>query len=110
MSHISLYQKLTNETEYIIYHPSDLHRFILKAEESIETTGQLPDTQLWHFLEWRRSLNEIRFDHYHPEFTKLFKLEKPVPIIPTPITPNSVPEPNSLVLMIIGLFILKKLL
>lgn len=36
--------------------------------------GQLPDTPMWRMLEFRHSLNERRFDYYHPNVGRILDL------------------------------------
>lgn len=35
--------------------------------------GELPNTPLWRMLEFRHSLNEKRFDHYHPNVGRILE-------------------------------------
>ena len=51
--------------------------------------GQLPDTPMWRMLEFRHSLNERRFDFYHPNVGRILDLADGVSSSTTPddVTP-----------------------
>lgn len=78
----------------------------------LSQNGQLVESPFVDYLFWRRSLNPIRFDHYHPSLGpalgNLIPPTTPIPIptpIPTPTpTPNpqpQVPEPASVMIALI---------
>jgi hypothetical protein len=79
------------EVEGIIHHRHELDAFLREARASLIETGSLPVSRIWDYLEWRRDRNPARFDHYHPEFVRLFhwahEHHKLVPHESLPITP-----------------------
>lgn len=91
----------------------------------LQHEGKLPDNTFWNYLRWRRSLNERRFDHYHPRIAPMLSKdllarivrppvpERPVVSLPPlehPIPPIAiVPEPSSFVgLAAIAVFVLTR--
>jgi hypothetical protein len=62
-----------------------------------ENDNQLPQTLFWDYLEARRAIDPVRFDHYHPIVGQW------IADIPPPF---SIAEPGSGVLLGIGLIII----
>jgi hypothetical protein len=82
MGHIAIgdhQPKSTNlvaEIEGIIHDHGRLAAFVREARASLRATGLLPHDRIWDYLHWRRALDPPRFDHYHPEFVRLFRWEQ----------------------------------
>jgi hypothetical protein len=97
MGHMNVPEKLG----VIVDNPVYLDSFRHHARETLQQIGHLPDTPLWQYLHWRRALNPVRFDRYHPEFRKLFRDEArhhpeipAAPVLPIGTTPVVIPPPS----------------
>jgi hypothetical protein len=102
-----------------------------QSQNCMPMNGILPDNSLTRYLDFRRSLNPVRFDHYHPTLGAILvedqKLKMgsgcvageiippPIPVPPPvgtpspgppagggPLPPRFVPEPTSMVLVLLG--------
>ena len=70
----------------------------------------LPDSTFWHWLEYRRSIDPPRFDHWHPtvgrwiaEVPEGQEIGPPPVIPPPPIAGGGTAEPGSGVLLVIAI-------
>ena len=119
------------------YHPSlgpllanDDRMKAAQSQNCLPMNGLLPDNSLTRYLQFRRGLNPVRFDFYHPTLGAILvedhKLKTnvncvggelippPLPPLPIPGTPSpsppvggpppirAVPEPASLALILVG--------
>ena len=102
-----------------------------QSQNCMPMNGILPDNSLTRYLDYRRSIDPARFDHYHPALGAILvedqKLKAgqgcvageiippPIPVPPPvgtpspgppagggPLPPRLVPEPTSLVLILLG--------
>jgi hypothetical protein len=55
----------------------------------------LPSTPFWEYIELRRAINPVRFDHYHPIIGQWVR-----------DIPSSIPEPGSGILLGLGIIII----
>lgn len=62
------------------------HQFLshlwLQGLNSYSHFGHVPETPIWHYLEWREEINPPRFDYYHPYFAGLFTPPHCVGLLP----------------------------
>ena len=101
------------------------HQLLIADHYRLTHNDQLPNTNFWHYLEERRSINPHRFDHYHPVIGRWILEIPTVPSIPCvppvcitlpcmpaykPPNPGVVAEPASGILIAIGIVIVGILL
>lgn len=131
-------RRALNPIRFDHYHPSlgpllarDDRMKAAESQNCLPMNGLLPDNSLTRYLQFRRGLNPVRFDFYHPSLGAILvedhKLKSdvncvggqlippPIPPIAPPGTPapgppvgggppplRAVPEPGSLALILLG--------
>jgi hypothetical protein len=69
----------------------------------VNADGTLPQIPMVAYLQWRRSLNPVRFDRYHPQLGSMLVRDQVIRNVPDTTNPNpggvnpppQVPEPSS---------------